>query len=49
MNLWEKHFSCVAVRAVSLVSRRGTPAAAQDELIRFLGEAAWYSTARLPS
>jgi len=34
---------------VSLVSLRGTPEAAQGELMRFFAEAAWYPTALLPS
>ena len=37
-------FGLVAVAAL-----RGTPAAAQGELLRFLAEAAWYPTALLPS
>jgi hypothetical protein len=34
---------------VSLARLRGVPEAAQGELMRFLGEAAWYPTALLPS
>jgi hypothetical protein len=34
---------------VTLADIRGTPEAAQGELVRFLAEAAWYPTALLPS
>ena len=34
---------------VSLANMRGTPEAAQGELMRFFAEAAWYPTALLPS
>ena len=34
---------------VSLVNLRGTPEAAESELMRFFAEAAWYPTALLPS
>ena len=34
---------------VPLADIRGTPEAAQGELLRFLAEAAWYPTALLPS
>ena len=34
---------------VSLANLRGTPEAAQGELMRFFGETAWYPTALLPS
>ncbi len=34
---------------VSLANQRGTPEAAQGELLRFFAEAAWYPTALLPS
>ncbi len=34
---------------ISLANLRGTPEAAQGELMRFFGEAVWYPTALLPS
>jgi len=38
-----------ALGLVTVVDLRGTPAAAQGELLRYFAEAAWYPTALLPS
>ena len=50
MPMWQgKGLHVEVFGLVTVADVRGTPAAAQRELLRYFAEAAWYPTALLPS